>query len=65
MQMIDGYKTYIVAGLLLVVVIAEKLLGWDIPGVAVGDNWLDYIAAALGLGAVRHGVAKVEQRLQH
>jgi hypothetical protein len=58
MNFLNGYKTYIVAALLIVVVVSEKLLGWDIPGVQVGDNWLDYVAAAFGLGALRHGVAK-------
>ena len=60
MTFLNGYKTYIIAAVLVLVVIAEKLLGWDIPGVQVGDNWFDYIAAAFGLGALRHGVAKAE-----
>jgi len=58
MKFIDGYKTYIVSAILILAVLAEKLLGFDVPGVNVSDNWFEVLAAALGLGALRHGVAK-------
>lgn len=55
----DGYKTYIVAALMIAVVAAEAFLGLDVPGVDVSSaDALEYILAALGLGTLRAGVAK-------
>ena len=56
--MLSGYKTYIVAAALAVVGIIEGVLGIDIPGVQVDDNWFLVLLNALGLGALRAGVAK-------
>ena len=55
---LDGYKTYIISALMVLLVAVTKLFGWEIPGVAVGDDWLTYIMGALGLGTLRAGVAK-------
>ena len=63
MRRIDGYKTYIIAGLLALLVAAEKFLGWDVPGLMAQNDWLAWLAGAAGLAAVRHGVAKVEKKL--
>jgi len=60
MQFLDGYKTYIVTGIFILGVIAEKFLALDVPGFDPGENWLEYILAALGLGALRNGIAKAE-----
>ncbi|GAB4225303.1 MAG: hypothetical protein Kow0032_00820 [Methyloligellaceae bacterium] len=60
MQFLDGYKTYIVTGIFILAVIAEKFLALDVPGFDPGENWLEYILAALGLGALRNGIAKAE-----
>ena len=38
------------------VVVVEKGLGIDLPGVDVGSNWLTQILAALGLGTLRAGI---------
>lgn len=54
-----GYKTYGIVVLFLVLVAAEKLLGWDVPGFEVGDDWLTVVMAALGLGSLRLGIAKI------
>lgn len=51
-----GYRTYIVAATLILVVIVEKGLGIDVPGVDVGSDWLTQILAALGLGTLRAGI---------
>jgi len=59
--MLAGYKTYIVAALLALVGIVEGVLGLDIPGVQVDDNWFTILLGALGLGALRAGVAKAEK----
>jgi hypothetical protein len=56
--MLQGYRTYIVAASLLLIVIVEKVLGIDIPGATVGDDWLFVILNALGLGTLRAGIAK-------
>ena len=64
MRRIDGYKTYIIAGLLALLVAAEKFLGWDVPGVVAQNEWLQWLLGAAGLAAVRHGVAKVERRAE-
>lgn len=52
-----GYRTYIIAATLILVVTVEKGLGIDVPGVDVSGDWLTHILAALGLGALRAGVA--------
>lgn len=58
MSFLDGYKTYIVAGIFILGVIAEIFLGLDVPGFQPGENWVEYIMAALGLGTLRNGIAK-------
>lgn len=52
-----GYRTYIVAVMLVLGVVAERFLGVDIPGFDVADNWLEMVLAALGLGTLRAGIA--------
>lgn len=52
-----GYRTYIIAAVLILVVIVEKGLGIDIPGVDVGSDWLTQILAALGLSTLRAGIS--------
>ena len=37
-----GYRTYIIAATLILVVIVEKGLGIDVPGVDVGPDWLTH-----------------------
>jgi hypothetical protein len=52
-----GYRTYIIAAVLVLVVVVEKGLGIDVPGVEVGPDWLTQLLAALGLGTLRAGIA--------
>lgn len=56
-----GYRTYIIAVTLVLVVLVEKGLGIDVPGVEVGSDWLTYVLGALGLGTLRAGVASTAQ----
>jgi hypothetical protein len=58
LSMIDGYKTYLVMAALLAVVVLEKGLGVDVPGVALGEDWMLVMMNALGLGTLRHGIEK-------
>jgi hypothetical protein len=51
-----GYRTYIIAAVLVLVIVVEKGLGIDVPGVDVGSDWLTQILAALGLGTLRAGI---------
>ena len=55
MSFLTGYKTYVIAALILLCVFAEKILGFDIPGFEVGDDWLAFVLGALGLGTARAG----------
>lgn len=56
MNFLNGYKTYVIAALLVLCVAAEKLLGFDVPGFETGDDWLGVVLAALGLGSLRAGI---------
>ena len=51
-----GYRTYIIAAVLVLVVAVEKGLGIDVPGVDVSSDWLTHVLAALGLGTLRAGI---------
>lgn len=55
---VSGIKTYLVAAILVLCVVAEKLLGVDIPGFDAGTNWFETVMAAIGLSALRAGVTK-------
>jgi len=57
--MVDGYKTYFVAFLVVMIGVGEGVLGVDIPGVVVGDDWMAYIIGGLGLGSFRSAFQKV------
>lgn len=54
--MFNGYKTYIVAAALAVIVVIERGLGIDVPGVTLGDDWLLILMNAAGLGTLRAGI---------
>jgi hypothetical protein len=54
--MLDGYKTYAVAAVLLIAVVVEKFLGLDVPGLTVSDDWTVLILNALGLGTLRKAI---------
>ena len=56
--MLEGYKTYIAAGLLALIGLTEGLLGIDVPGVTLGDNWLMTLLSAIGLGSLRSAIGK-------
>lgn len=60
LDMLDGYKMYILSALLFLCVVVEKGFGWDIPGLTIGDNWMDYIFVSWGLAAHRSAMNKLE-----
>jgi hypothetical protein len=43
---------------LLAVVVLEKGFGLDVPGVALGKDWMLVVLKAIGLGTLRHGIGK-------
>jgi hypothetical protein len=47
---LDEHKCYLVMAALLAVVVLEKGLGLDVPGVALGENWTLVVMDAIGLG---------------
>lgn len=51
-----GYRTYAVAILLVLCVVAEKLFGLDIPGFDPGADWLSVMLDAVGLGTLRASI---------
>ena len=65
MGFLTGYKTYIIAGVLVLLVVMEKFLGIDIPGFDPGAVWNHCVAvgtAARAL-AVRTGVVAPEEAM--
>jgi len=54
----QGYRTYIIVGVFLLCVGVEKLHGIDIPGFDPGQNWLETVLGALGLGSLRAALGK-------
>lgn len=60
--MLEGYKTYIVAAALALMVVLEKFLGLDVPGVDVSEDWLTLLMGALGLSTLRAGVASAAKK---
>lgn len=54
--MFKGYKTYLVAAALAVIVVIERGFGIDVPGVTLGDDWLLILMNAAGLGTLRAGI---------
>jgi lysozyme family protein len=54
-----NYKMYAVGVMVMFIGVAEGLLGWDIPGVEVGPDWLDYVLTGMGIGSLRAAIAKL------
>lgn len=59
MKQVDGLKTYIVAAAVALIGISEGVLGVDIPGAEMQENWIEMVLGAAGLGTVRHAIAKL------
>jgi hypothetical protein len=58
---LQGKKTFLIVGLFLACVVAEKFLGVDVPYFAIGDDWLNQVAVMLGFGTVRAGINQVQK----
>jgi hypothetical protein len=58
LEALKGKKTYGIVVIFLLCVAAEKLLGWDVPGFQVGNDWLQMTLAMLGIGTLRAGISQ-------
>ena len=59
MEGLDGKKTFVLAGLVIAIGLAEGVMGWDVPGVDVGSDWVNYVLAGLGMGTFRDALKKI------
>jgi hypothetical protein len=53
---LSGYKTYIVMWTMVGCIVVEKVMGFDVPGFEMGDDWVNWLLGAFGLGALRSGM---------
>lgn len=58
MLTLSGYKTYIIAAIVVACALVEGVLGWDIPGFDIGDDWVAVVLGGLGLGSLRASIGK-------
>jgi hypothetical protein len=58
LEALKGKKTYGIVAIFLLCVAAEKLVGLDIPGFQVGNDWLQMTLAMLGIGTLRAGISQ-------
>lgn len=58
LTILEGKKTYFTAAVLLLVVILEKGLRVDVPGVEISSDWLLIVLNAFGLGSLRAAIGK-------
>ena len=54
----SGKKTYILAGIGVMILFARNGLGLEIPGVPADPDWIIHALAFLGLGTTRSAIAK-------
>jgi hypothetical protein len=59
MEGLDGKKTFVLAGLVIAIGLVEGVMGWDVPGVDVGSDWVNYVLAGLGMGTFRDALKKI------
>ena len=57
---LPNVKTYLVVALAVVVAVLESVIGIDIPGIDVSQDWLGSILAAAGLGGLRAAIGKAQ-----
>ena len=57
---LPNVKTYLVVALAVVVAVLESVIGIDIPGIDVSQDWLGIILAAAGLGGLRAAIGKAQ-----
>ncbi len=55
---LDGKKTYVVCFVYLLAVFCVKVLGVQVPGFTVGDDWANQVLIILGFAAARSALPK-------
>lgn len=60
MEAFDGKKTFLLAALVIAIGLSEGVLMWDVPGIDVGDDWVNYILTGLGIGTFRDALRKIQ-----
>ena len=65
LAMINGSKMYIVSAIAIMAGVSEGLLGLDIPGIEVQENWLEVVLGGSGFGALSHRLAKLLKALSN
>ena len=58
LDLLKNKKMYGIAVFVVAIGVAEGIFGLDIPGVVVGNDWLGWIIAGLGLGATKAAIVK-------
>lgn len=56
--MLQGYKTYIIVVMVVAIALVEGVLGIDIPGAEMQQDWVNYVLGALGFAGLRAGIGK-------
>jgi uncharacterized protein (TIGR02594 family) len=59
LALINGSKMYIVSAIAIMAGVSEGLLGLDVPGIDVQENWLEVVLGGSGFGALSHRLAKL------
>lgn len=59
LRALDGWKTHLLALLVVIIGVVEGLGLYDIPGVTVGDDWLMWIIGGTGAMTIRDALRKV------
>ncbi|NBT33818.1 MAG: hypothetical protein EBT13_18455, partial [Rhodobacteraceae bacterium] len=59
MQAVQGKKVHGIVALFIACVLAEKGLGWDIPGFDAPADWLNQVLVALGISAGRSTIGQI------
>lgn len=58
LDLLKNKKMYGIGLIVIAIGVAEGVFHLDIPGVVVGDNWVGWILAGLGLGATKAAISK-------
>jgi len=57
MDFVKGKKTYLIAAVGVLVLVAVNVVGIPIPGLAPSGDWMTQALGLLGLGTLRAGLA--------
>jgi hypothetical protein len=58
---LQGKKSYIVAIVIVVLVVIEKVIGIDIPGFEMGEDWGKYIIGSATISTLHAAIQRKKQ----